>query len=112
MKTADCSVSSPQLLRYFWTYTFTNEYCKLDKLADKYCKAIENPTVDSKSESEESETEDVTEESHEVELESLTRRRRIRDTEGNTLISYKDFAGIGTAITKRKLRTVTHKKNR
>ncbi len=86
------------------SYAFSNEYCsRLDHLSDlHHCLSLESNIIGTKEsdsakedESEDSDNGDDGEE-HEVELTLLTRKRVIRNSEGNRITSYKDLAGVGS----------------
>lgn len=85
---------------------------KLDNLSNVHRAAIEGNSVldDSESDSQESETlEDHTEEvddvAHDLAMVTITDRRRavrIRNSEGQTLVSYNDLAGIRNSTRQRR----------
>ena len=95
------------------SYAFTVEYCmKLANLSNVHRAAIEGNSVldDSESDSQESETlEDHTEEvddvAHDLAMVTFTDRRRavrISNSEGQTLVSYKDLARIRNSTRQRR----------
>jgi hypothetical protein len=85
------------------SYAFSNEYSsRLDHLSDQHRLSMENNIIGTEEsdsamedESEDSDNGDDGEE-HEVELTLLTRKRVIRNSEGNRITSYKDLAGVGS----------------
>ena len=85
---------------------------KLDNLSNVHRAAIEGNSVldDSESDSQESETledhiEEVDDVAHDLAMVTITDRRRavrIRNSEGQTLVSYKDLAGIRNSTRRRR----------
>ena len=83
------------------SYAFSNEYCsKLDHLSDQHRLSLESNIHDTEESDSANENEgedgedDNNDEHHDVELTLLTRKRVIRNSEGNRITSYKDLAGI------------------